>query len=45
MEHRHHQLLVEYGSTSATTWKGGYVTNNFESYYMDENGNKHINNK
>jgi hypothetical protein len=32
-------------STSTTTWKGGYVTNNFESYYMDENGNKHINNK
>jgi len=24
-------------STSTTIWKGGWVTDNFETYYLDEN--------
>jgi hypothetical protein len=28
-------------STDTTIWRGGYVTDNFHSYYLDENMVKH----
>ena len=28
-------------TTDTTIWKGGYVTDNFHSYYLDENMVKH----
>ena len=28
-------------TTDTITWKGGYVTDNFHSYYLDENMVKH----
>ena len=28
-------------TTDTTIWKGGYVTDNFHSYYLDENMIKH----
>lgn len=28
-------------TTSTAVWKGGYVTDNFHSYYLDENMVKH----
>jgi hypothetical protein len=29
-------------TTNTTIWKGGYVTDNFHSYYLDENMVKHF---
>lgn len=28
-------------STSTTIWKGGWVTDNWSTYYLDENMNRH----
>ena len=28
-------------TTNTTIWRGGYVTDNFRSYYLDENMVKH----
>lgn len=28
-------------STSTIIWKGGWVSDNFSTYYLDENGIKH----
>jgi hypothetical protein len=34
-------LSTDETTTSTTIWKGGYVTDNFHSYYLDENMVKH----
>jgi len=34
-------VLTDKTSTDTTIWKGGYVTDNFNSYYLDENNVKH----
>lgn len=30
-------------TSSATIWRGGYVTDNFSTYYLDENMVKYLN--
>lgn len=34
-------ISVDSLSTSTTIWKGGWVSDNFSSYYLDDNGVKH----
>lgn len=34
-------LITKNTTTDTTIWKGGYVTDNFHSYYLDENMVKH----
>jgi hypothetical protein len=34
-------LITDKTTTDTTIWKGGYVTDNFHSYYLDENMVKH----
>ena len=34
-------ITTDKTTTDTTIWKGGYVTDNFHSYYLDENMVKH----
>ena len=34
-------VTIDGTTTDTTIWKGGYVTDNFHSYYLDENMVKH----
>lgn len=34
-------ISVDSVSTSTTIWKGGWVSDNFSTYYLDENRVKH----
>jgi len=34
-------IITDKTSTSTAIWKDGYVTDNFQSYYLDENMVKH----
>jgi len=34
-------IITDKTTTDTTIWKGGYVTDNFHSYYLDENMVKH----
>ena len=34
-------IITDKTTTSTTIWRGGYVTDNFGSYYLDENMVKH----
>lgn len=36
-----HTIHTDEITSSTTMWKGGYVTDNFRSYYLDENMVKH----
>ena len=35
-------ITIGRATTNTTIWKGGYVTDNFHSYYLDENMVKHF---
>ena len=34
-------IVTNKTTTDTTIWRGGYVTDNFHSYYLDENMVKH----
>ena len=34
-------IITNITTTNTTIWRGGYVTDNFRSYYLDENMVKH----